>query len=66
MFHGQRRSRPRCTPSCGPDVPALVGHRQVTDAHLLVLARRHRTRVLTFDAAIVALAGGRDIESLTV
>ena len=49
-----------------PDVPALAGHRQVTDAHLLVLARRHRTRVLTFDAAIVALAGGRDIESLTV
>lgn len=47
-------------------MPALVGHRQVTDAHLLVLARRHRTRVLTFDAAIVALAGGRDIESLTV
>ncbi|MBB4663465.1 TA system VapC family ribonuclease toxin [Conexibacter arvalis] len=48
------------------DVPRLVGHRQVTDAHLLALARRHRTRVLTFDARLHQLAAGRDVELLTV
>jgi toxin-antitoxin system PIN domain toxin len=47
------------------DVPRLTGHRQVTDAHLLTLARRHETRLLTFDGAIVTLAGGRDVELLT-
>lgn len=47
------------------DVPRLTGHRQVTDAHLLVLARRHATSLLTFDAGIVALADGRDVELLT-
>jgi uncharacterized protein len=47
------------------DVPTLVGHRQVTDAHLLTLARRRGMRLVTFDAAIVDLAGGRnDIELL--
>lgn len=34
------------------DVPPLAGHRQVTDAHLLALARRHGTRVVTFDAGL--------------
>jgi uncharacterized protein len=47
-----------------PDVPRIVGHRQVTDAHLLTLARRHGTRLVTFDAGIDALAGGRDVELL--
>ncbi|MDQ3632612.1 MAG: PIN domain-containing protein [Actinomycetota bacterium] len=47
------------------DVPVLVGHRQVTDAHLLVLARRHGTRLLTFDGGAAALAGGRDVELLS-
>lgn len=47
------------------DVPAIVGHRQVTDAHLLTLARRRGVRLVTFDAAIVALAQGRDVELLT-
>ena len=48
------------------DVPAMTGHRQVTDAHLLTLARRRGVCLLTFDAAILALAGGRDVELLTV
>jgi uncharacterized protein len=48
------------------DVPPIVGHRQVTDAHLLTLARRHSTRLVTFDAGLLALAGGRDVELLTV
>ncbi len=47
------------------DVPDIVGHRQVTDAHLLTLARRHGVRLVTFDAGIVALAQGRDVELLT-
>jgi uncharacterized protein len=47
------------------DVPRVVGHRQVTDAHLLTLARRRGMRLVTFDAAIVALAGARsDVELL--
>jgi toxin-antitoxin system PIN domain toxin len=46
------------------DVPSLIGHRQVTDAHLLTLARRHETSLLTFDRAVVTLARGRDVELL--
>jgi len=46
------------------DVPELTGHRQVTDAHLLTLARRRGVRVITFDAAILALADGSDVELL--
>jgi uncharacterized protein len=47
------------------DVPPTAGHRQVTDAHLLTLARRRGLRVVTFDAGLAALAGGRDVELLT-
>ena len=35
----------------------LVGYRQVTDAHLLALARRHSARLATLDQAIRTLAG---------
>jgi uncharacterized protein len=45
------------------DVPPLVGHRQVSDAHLLTLARRHGMRVITFDGGVRAL-GGSDVELL--
>ena len=38
------------------DVPTLTGHRQVTDAHLLTLARRRGVRLVT---------EGRDVEVLT-
>lgn len=48
------------------DVPRIVGHRQVTDAQLLALARRHRMRLVTFDAGAAALAGGGDVELLRV
>jgi len=47
------------------DVPPMSGHRQVTDAHLLTLARRHGTRLVTFDAGLAELARGRDVEVLT-
>lgn len=48
------------------DVPTIFGHRHVTDAHLLTLARRRAVRLVTFDAAIAALAQGSDVELLTV
>jgi toxin-antitoxin system PIN domain toxin len=47
------------------DVPTIVGHRQVTDAHLLTLSRRRGVHVLTFDAGLLALGDGRDVELLT-
>jgi uncharacterized protein len=47
------------------DVPAIAGYRQVTDAHLLTLARRHGVRLVTFDASIPAIGDGDDIEVLT-
>jgi toxin-antitoxin system PIN domain toxin len=48
-----------------PDVPEITGYRQVTDAHLLTLARRSGMRLVTFDAGIRTLADGRDVELLT-
>jgi uncharacterized protein len=47
------------------DVPAIAGYRQITDAHLLALARRRGVRLVTFDSAIVALAKKQDVELLT-
>lgn len=46
------------------DVPRMSGHRQVTDAHLLALARRRGTRLVTFDAALSKLAEGQEVELL--
>jgi hypothetical protein len=47
------------------DIPAIAGYRQVTDAHLLTLARRRGVRLVTFDTAMMALAKGQDVELLT-
>ncbi len=47
------------------DVPGISGCRQVTDAHLLTLARRRGMRLVTFDAAVHVLARGHDVELLT-
>jgi uncharacterized protein len=47
------------------DVPAIAGYRQVTDAHLLTLARRRGVRLVTFDASLLALGDRHDIELLT-
>jgi toxin-antitoxin system PIN domain toxin len=46
-------------------IPPLQGYRQVSDAHLLAIARRHHTRLVTFDAAAVKLAVGAEVELLT-
>lgn len=48
------------------DVPKISGHRQVTDAHLLTLARRRGVRLVTFDRGVLALGQGRDVELLNV
>jgi len=47
------------------DLPDVLGHRQVTDAALLTLARRHGVALVTFDTGIAALAGGSGVELLT-
>lgn len=49
-----------------PDLPSVSGHRQVTDAHLLTLARRNDLRLVTFDAGLASLAADRpgDVELL--
>jgi uncharacterized protein len=39
------------------DPVRLVGHHQVTDAHLLALTRRHDGRLATLDRAVASLAG---------
>lgn len=48
-----------------PDVVLPVRSRDVTDAHLLALARRHRTRLVTFDADLHRSADGHDVHLLT-
>src|SRR4051794_26700972 len=47
------------------DVPHIAGYRQVTDAHLLTLARRCGVQLVTFDAGLARLADGRDVELLS-
>jgi uncharacterized protein len=47
------------------DVPTIAGYRQVTDAHLLTLARRHGVRLVTFDSSILAMGNGHDVKLLT-
>ena len=46
---------PGDVPPADPDVPRTHGYRQLTDAHLLTLARRHGARLVTFDAGMRAL-----------
>ncbi len=46
------------------DVPAVHGYRQVTDAHLLTLARRRGVRLVTFDVGVSALVPDARVELL--
>lgn len=48
-----------------PEIAPLVGYRQITDAHLLALARRHDMRLLTFDSGAASLARDDEVELLT-
>lgn len=45
-------------------VPEVTGHRQVTDALLLAVARRHRMPLITFDAALGRLGRAGEVEVL--
>ena len=44
----------------------LVGYRQVTDAHLLALGRRHRGTVATLDRGLVSLSKGLSESSVVL
>jgi toxin-antitoxin system PIN domain toxin len=48
------------------DPTRLVGHRQVSDAHLLALARRHQGRLATLDQGVADLAGGDATTRVTI
>ena len=45
---------------CGPFFKRLFGHNQITDAYLLGLAVRERMVLVTFDRAMLHLAGERN------
>lgn len=40
-----------------PDIAGVVGHRQVTDAYLVALAKHHGGRLVTFDRGLAAMHG---------
>lgn len=46
------------------DLPAISGHRQVSDAVLLTVARRAQLPLVTFDNALATLARGHGVELL--
>lgn len=48
------------------DGSRLLSHRQVTDAHLLAVARAAGGRLATFDPGVASLAGGEDVEVVPV
>lgn len=49
------------------DRARILSYRQVTDAHLLAVARRHGCRLATLDAALVRILGrGDDDPSIVV
>jgi uncharacterized protein len=47
------------------DLPAVAHHRQVTDAVLLTVARRHDMRLVTFDRGVMTLAEPAAVELLS-
>lgn len=49
------------------DMSRVIGHRQVTDAHLLVLAIRNNGRLATFDRGVGSFASSEDqVELLSI
>jgi toxin-antitoxin system PIN domain toxin len=61
---GAHRFLPNDVSITAADFPEIAGHRQLTDALLLTVARRHGTKLVTFDAGAAALSGGSDVELL--
>ncbi len=47
-----------------PDLVLPTGHRQVTDVHLLALAKRHAGQLITFDRALAELADDGGVQLL--
>jgi len=48
---------PDAVPYEGSHLRGVIGHRQVTDAYLVALARHHGGRVATLDRGVAALHG---------
>jgi toxin-antitoxin system PIN domain toxin len=48
---------PDAIPYQAKHLAGVIGHRQVTDAYLVALARHHRGRLATLDKGIAALHG---------
>ncbi len=48
---------PADIPYAGGQLAGVIGHRQVTDAYLVALARHHGGRLATFDRGLAALHG---------
>lgn len=48
---------PDAIPFAGEHLGGVIGHRQVTDAYLVALARHNQGRVATFDKGLAALHG---------
>jgi uncharacterized protein len=46
---------PDALPFEAAHLAGVIGHRQVTDAYLVALARHHKTRVVTLDRGLAAL-----------
>ena len=44
------------------NIRPLVGHKQITDAYLIGLARSHNARLATLDRAALALGGPSVVE----
>ncbi len=61
---GHRLIKDDLEPVVGPHLGSGLGatHRQVRDAYLLALARRHGGRLAAFDRGIATPEGGDDVE----
>jgi len=46
------------------EVPRMSGHRRVSDALLIALARRNGRRLVSFDTGLLALGGAESVELL--
>ncbi len=50
--------------AAAPFEKLMMGHQQIADVYLLGLALRHRSRLVTFDRGIIALAAAAGFSSL--
>jgi hypothetical protein len=50
--------------AAGPFEKLVMGHRQVADVYLLGLAQHHKSRLVTFDRGVIALASATGLSNL--